>query len=319
MLDVHALQVFCEAARSRSFTAAAHKLNMTQPAVSMQIKTLEDQLQIKLFERNGRSVQLTKAGQALLSRAARIVDLSIQTEEFMRAANEEVLGDLVIGCSLPSTHDILIHLAARFQQLYPLVRIRIPTVSNEELVDKIASGQFDFGMMNIVNYCDPVECLSLFQDRIILVAPAGYPFGHDDAVKPTDLLAHPFVCQGKHSACHYAVRDALSPHDIDISQFDVRMEIHNHRAIIAAVERGVGLSFVSQLDAQTALQRGTIRAIKIDEIDLSTDVGLAYSASHTTSVTGLKFKEFITHAHTHREVKRLIQVDDYYEVRKSYA
>jgi DNA-binding transcriptional LysR family regulator len=86
MLDIHALQVFCEAAHANNFTLAAKKLNMTQPAVSMQIKTLEDQLQVKLFERHGRSMQVTQAGQALIPRARHIIALAIQTEELMRAA-----------------------------------------------------------------------------------------------------------------------------------------------------------------------------------------------------------------------------------------
>lgn len=302
MLDIHALHVFYEAARARSFTAAAHNLNMTQPAVSMQIKTLEDYLQVKLFERHGRTVNLTKAGQALLPRARQLLDMSISTEELIRTANDEVLGNLTVACSLPSASQVLIQLAAQFQWLYPLVKIHIPTVSKGELVSKVTSGQFDFGVMNLVNQCDMVECVHLFDDHIVLIAPVNHPFDQRPYILPSDLTGQPFVCQGKDSACRYAVRDALLPYGVDPTQFDVRMEINNHMAIISAVEHGVGLAFVSRLDVEHAVSRGNVRIIPIQDINLSTSVGLVFSSTHISSLASLKFKAYITHPRTRMKV-----------------
>lgn len=307
MLDIHALQVFCEAASSGSFTAAGRKLHMTQPAVSMQIKTLEDHLQVKLFERNGRSMQLTKAGQALIPRAREIIDLTLRTEEFIRSANDEVLGDLVVGCSLPSANEVLIQLVARFHQLYPLVRVRIPTVSKGELVEKIVSGQYDFGIMNVVDRCEPVDCLPLFHDEIVLIAPIGHPFQRQPSVQPRDLLGQRFVCQGEDSACRYAVRDALKVYGVDTDHFDVRMEIGSHSAIIAAVEQGIGLAFVSRVEAAHALARGTIRTVDVSGVSLKTSVWLVFSSIHPHALAGLKFKEFVTHTRTRAEINRIMQ------------
>jgi DNA-binding transcriptional LysR family regulator len=298
---------FCEAAHANNFTLAAKKLNMTQPAVSMQIKTLEDQLQVKLFERHGRSMQVTQAGQALIPRARHIIALAIQTEELMRAAKDEVLGDLTVGCSLPSANPILIHLAARFQQLYPLVRMRIPTVSNEELIQKIVHGEYNLGIMQIVKQCDPLECQPLFEDAIVLIAPAMHPFSQRDSIQPAELRGQKFVCQGSSSACRYAVHDALKPYDVDTTQFDVRMEIQNHAAIVTAVEQGVGLAFVSYLDALHGLAKGTIHLVRIDNIYLKTTIGLAFSDAHALSLASLKFRGFMTHPRTQMEINHLIQ------------
>lgn len=306
MLDIHALQVFYEAAQASSFTAAAHALNMTQPAVSMQIKSLEDQLQVKLFERNGRTMQLTKAGQALMPHARQLIELSIRTEEFIRTANDAVLGDLVIGCSLPSANEVLIHLAANFQRFYPLVRVRIPSVSQSELIDKIINGQYDCGIMHVVNNCDPLECQLIFNDQIVLVAPVGHPFIGQESIVPTDLQGQAFVCQGEGSACRYAVRDALKPHGVDTEQFDVRMEISNHGAIIAAVEHGVGLAFVSRLEAVHALVRGTLRIVPIEGINLTTAVGLGYSNVQTASLAALKFRAYVTHPRTQVQIGTML-------------
>ncbi len=307
MLDIHALHVFYEAAQAGSFTSAAHALNMTQPAVSMQIKSLEYHLQVKLFERNGRSMQLTKAGQALVPRAREILDMTIRTEEFIRTANDEVLGDLVLGCSLPSADTVLIHVAARFQQLYPLVRFRIPTVSQKELIDKIVSGQYDFGVMHVIDNCEPLECLPFFKDEIVLIASADHALNQQSPIHPTALVGQRFVCQHEGTACRYAVRDALKPYGVDITQFDVRMEISNHGAIIAAVEYGVGLAFVSRLEAAPALARGAIRIVDIDGVKLTTSIGLAYSTAHSASLAGMKFRAFLAHERTRVEIGRLTQ------------
>lgn len=307
MLDIYSLQVFYEAAQAENFTSAAHKLNMTQPAVSMQIKSLEYYLQVKLFERSGRSMQLTKAGQALVPRARDILQMTVNTEEFIRTANDEVLGDLVIGCSLPSADHVLIHLLARFQQLYPLVRIRIPTVSQEELIDKISSGQYDFGVMHVIQDCEPLECLPIFRDQIVLIASADHPFTQQATIAPTMLPGQRFVCQHQGAACRYAVREALKPYGIDITQFNVRMEIGNHRAIISAVEYGVGLAFVSRLEAAPALARGAIRIVDIEGINLTTPIGLTYSKAYSASLAGLKLKAFLAHERTHLEIRRITQ------------
>lgn len=307
MLDIHALQVFYEAAQAGNFTSAAHNLNMTQPAVSMQIKSLEYYLQVKLFERNGRGMQLTNAGQALVPRARDILEMTVRTEEFIRKANDEVLGDLVVGCSLPSADNVLIHLAARFQQLYPLVKIRIPTVSQGELIDKVINGQYDLGVMHVVNDCEPLECLPFFKDQIVLIASADHSLNQQSPIAPIALLGQRFVCQSEGAACRYAVRDALKPYGVDIDQFDVRMEIGNHGAIVAAVEHGVGLAFVSRLEVTSALARGSIRIVDIDGVNLTTAIGLAYSKAHSASLAGMKFKAFLAHERTHTEIRRITQ------------
>lgn len=307
MLDVHALQVFYEAARTGSFTAAARVLSITQPAVSMQIKTLEDYLQVELFSRNGRSIRLTKAGEALVPMAQQIIDLTIQTEHTIRTANSEVVGNLVIGCSVPSANQVLIHVAARFQKLYPNVRISVPSVSRQELDEKLIGGIYDFGVMNVINRCENMGCQPFFDDQIVLIAPPSHPFAKRRTIKPQDLLAERFVCHNRGSACRYAVGDALEPYNIDVSQLDVVMELGSPNAILAAVEHGIGLSFMSLLDVSSLLAQGRISIIDVQGIHLSTSVQIGYSEHHLSSLVQLKFKGFIEHPQTVAQIQLLTQ------------
>lgn len=307
MLDIHALQVFYEAYKTGSFTAAARKLSMTQPAVSMQIKTLEDYLQVQLFERNGRYMRLTNAGQALVPRAKQLIEMAIGTEETIRAANNEVMGDLVIGCSVHSANSVLIHIVSRFQHLYPNVRISIPTVSQDELFHKLDSGEFDLGVLSVFRRCERIQCTPFFDDQIVLVAPVSHPFAEEYAVAPESLLGQQYVCQDDRSACRYAVADALRPYGIDTGQFDIRMELGSHGAIIAAVEHGIGLSFVSLLEAAPALAHGNLHIIDISGVQMVTTVQLAYSKTQAASLAAMKFKAFVEHPQTVAQIQMLTQ------------
>jgi DNA-binding transcriptional LysR family regulator len=307
MLDIHALQVFYEASQSGSFTAAARTLNMTQPAVSMQIKTLEDYLQVQLFERQGRSIQLTKAGQALVPLARQIIEMTIKTEKMLRGANGAVMGNLTIGTSVPSANRVLVHLIARFQKLYPNVHISLPLVSQEELLDKLTSGAYDFGVLNLVNRCEQVTCMPFFDDRIMLVAPTLSTFTPEREIEPAALLEQPFVCQDHQSACRYAVGDALKPYNIDINDLDIRMEIGSQSAIIAAVEHGIGMSFISLLEVAPALARGQVRIVDVRGVRLITHVNLAASSTHITTPLGIKFLAYMEHPQTVAHIRLLTQ------------
>ncbi len=307
MLDVHALQVFYEASKTNNFTTAAHALNMTQPAVSMQIKTLEDYLQVQLFDRQGRSVRLTKAGQALVPLARRIIDLTLETEKLLRGANGDVMGNLTIGTSVPSANRVLIHVIAQFQKLYPHVQIALPLVSQEELVTRLTSGEYDFGVMNVVNRCEQIACTPFFEDWIVLVAPHNPAFRLPRTIEPHDLLNQEFVCQDKQSACRYAVGDALRPFGVDINDLPIRMEIGSHSALIAAVEHGIGLSFLSLLEAAPALATGLLRIVDIRGVHLTTHVHLAASTTTTATPVGIKFRAFLEHPQTTARIRMLTQ------------
>ncbi len=307
MLDVHALQVFYEAAKTNSFTAAAHALNMTQPAVSMQIKTLEDYLQVQLFDRQGRSVRLTKAGQALVPHARRIIEMTVDAEKLLRGSNGEVMGHLTIGTSVPSANRVLVYLLARFQKLYPHVQIALPLVSQDELIAKLTSGEFDFGVMNVVNRCEQVTCTPFFEDWVVLVAPNTSSVTIPRVIEPQELLDYEFVCQDQRSACRYAVGDALRPFGIDIKDLRIRMEIGSHSALIGAVEHGIGLSFISLLEAAPAMANGLLRVVDIRDVQLTTHVHLAASTSSVSTPVGVKFLAFVEHPQTTAQIRLLTQ------------
>ncbi len=135
MLDVYELNIFLTAAETENFSKAARQLNLTQPAVSMQIRSLEKKLNVSLFHRTGRSLTLTERGKALMPLARDMINRAIRVEEEIESLKGEVIGHLKLGCSTATGKYILPHLVARFRRCHPKVQISIHNHSRDRVLD----------------------------------------------------------------------------------------------------------------------------------------------------------------------------------------
>lgn len=308
MLDVFALQVFLKAARAESFTRAAESLSITQPAVSHQIKSLEDYLQVDLFERTGRSVKLTKAGQTLVPLARQVVDMVASVEEQMHTVDGEVTGDLVIGCSEPSAHYLLPYLLSRFKRIYPNVEMKVPVVSQEVLWDKLTAGSFDLGIAG-KRYPPHYDLHSfpLYENRIVLVASSAHPWTKRDSVRIEELREESYVCRDVHSMCRRVVGSEVMRLGDDISKFHVVMEIDSPEAQAIAVEHGIGLAFMPLLAVIQRLPMGRLAIVKVEGLSLTSPVFLLTSAERKQSRVHDKFIRFINVPTTQNLIEMLAQ------------
>ncbi len=293
MLDIHALRVFLEAAKTENFTEAGRLLNLTQPAVSMQIRSLENYLQVELFERDGRNIRLTKPGQALVPMAQQIVQLAINAEESIRGATGRVVGNLVIGCSTASGKYILPYLVAGFQRLYPDVRVQIPVVSRDLVMERVSSGEYDLGVTSLRVPGFDVGYSKFFTDRLVLITCGAHPWVRRGTIQPQELLSERFICREPESACCMTVRQGLAGLGIDVDQMDVVMEVGNPEALAMAVEYGIGVSFISLLAAVPRLNLGRLAIVEVEGLNLSNTIEFVYSCSRPASPVRLKFLDFV--------------------------
>ncbi|NDJ54590.1 MAG: LysR family transcriptional regulator [Chloroflexi bacterium] len=307
MLEVHSLHVFLEAARRENFTAAARVLNMSQPGVSMHIKSLEEYLQVSLFERSGRYMRLTKAGQALAPMAQQIIEMTIHAEETIREANGKVVGDLVIGSSAPTANYLMPQIIARFRRIYPNVRVSIPVVSQQELLDHLQRNEYDFGLTSDSVPCRDYPCSHFFDDELVLIAPKAHPWAKRQHVEPEQLVEEDFVCQAKHSGCRQAVGEHLEKLHVDINKFSIVMEIDSPEALAVAVESGLGLSFVSALAAYPHAALGKLAIIPVNGLQVRNPIHLLESPVRCASPVQMKFKSFIDHPQTRSFVELLLE------------
>jgi DNA-binding transcriptional LysR family regulator len=307
MLDIHALRVFLEAARTENFTEAARLLNLTQPAVSMQVRSLENYLQVDLFERDGRNVRLTKSGQALVPLAQQVVQMALAAEESIRASDGKVVGNLVIGCSTASGKYILPHIVARFQRLYPEVRVSIPIAKRREVIEGVQSGEYDISVASLRGPETDVTYIPFFTDRLVLIAPVTHPWVRRMPIHVTDLLSERFICREPESACRIVVNNGLAQMGLDLDRLDIVMEVGNPEALAMAVEHGIGVSFVSLLAAAPRLALDRLSIIQVSGLSLTNPVDLIVSNSRPASLVRSAFIEFINQPQTRSQINALAE------------
>jgi DNA-binding transcriptional LysR family regulator len=268
VIDLKKLEVFLDAAESLSFSEAARHLHFTQPAVSHDIKALEQDLGVELFQRSGAGIQLTEAGRLLIPWAKKLMRDSIALQDMMASLQESVVGDLRIACSTTTGRYILPLLAARFHSRHPGVKVTILVCALEGVVPRLKEGEVNLGVISREAGGDELERQEFFTDHIILIAPADHPWAFGQAVKPADLTETPFIMREANSGTRQVMLTELGKYDISLDDLDIFLEIGNAEAIVETVAGGYGVSFVSRTAAAYALQQGRVAEVPVAGMDL---------------------------------------------------
>jgi DNA-binding transcriptional LysR family regulator len=268
MIDLIKIETFLRAAETLSFSETAKQLHMSQPSVSHQIKTLEQELGVTLFERGGTGLRLTEAGRILLPWARRLLHDSKSIQEMMSSLEEEVVGDLHIACSTTAGKYILPQLAARFRQRYPGIQISIPACASEQVTLNLLEGKAHLGVISREVEEPEIEVQEFFHDRISLIVPANHRWALRTSIEPAELLEEPIIMREPTSGTRRVVLEELAKHDISLDDLNIFMELGNAEAIVRTVATGYGIGFVSTLAASYPLERGNVIDIPVDGLNL---------------------------------------------------
>jgi len=293
MLEVYALKIFLTAAEAENFSAAARQLNLTQPAVSMQIRALEKKLDVPLFQRIGRSLTLTERGQALVPLARNLINQAIQIEEELESLKGEVVGHLKIGCSTSTGKYILPHLVARFRRCHPKVQISIYNYSRDRVLAELADGRLQLGVFSFEPDGRETGYRHFFTDDVVLIVPADHPWARRDRVAPEELRQADFILRDRESGTRQEVEAALQRVGLSVSDLNLVMEIGNAEAISMAVEAGIGVAFVPRSVARRGIQLGKIKEVCVAGFSLRREVFIAYSQRHPATCAQTEFWSFV--------------------------
>lgn len=293
MVNVHELYTFLVAAETENFSEAARQLHLSQPAVSQQIQALERHLGVQLFQRSGRNVRLTEAGQVLLPLAREMVALSKRIEETMSSLDGKVFGHLRIGCSTTAGKYILPHLIARFRKLHPDVHVTVEVSSRAEAIQKLCEGRVHLCVTSArVPHRDLVY-REFFTDHVILIVPATHPWAVRGRIRPEELLSAHFIMREAASGTRQVMLEGLQQHGITVDQLNVIMELGNAEAIEMAVETGIGVAFVSRLAARKGLELGHIQEVEVEGLDLRRPIYMAHHKRRPATLAQRRFWEFV--------------------------
>lgn len=278
MLNIHEMQVFLIAAETENFSEAGRRLNISQPAISMQIRSLEETLGIDLFHRSGRHISLTEAGHTLVPLARDLVSRSTQIEETMASLQGEVVGLLKLGCSTTSGKYILPKLIARLRERHPQVQVVCHANTRGAALQMLMEGEVHVVISSLREPSKDIEYYPFMTDRVVLVVPPDHLWAEKRVIEPEELVNADFILREEGSGTREALQDKLAGHNLSLDHLNTVMVLGNSEAISLAVQEGIGVAFISCMVVAEGLRTGTLVPITVKGMDITQTL---YLARHT--------------------------------------
>jgi DNA-binding transcriptional LysR family regulator len=258
------LQVFHTVARLLSFTKAAETLHMTQPAVTFQVRQLEEHFNTRLFDRTHNRISLTDAGKKVYEYADRIFELYSEMENSVREMTGEISGALTIGASTTIAEYMLPTLLGDFKEKYPDVTIHLKVANSDGIVSMVENNTIDLGVVEAPVSNKNLVVETCKRDKLVAIVPPAHGLAKEAAVTFPQLLEFPFICREEGSGTREVIGDYLDHlHDCSAS-LKIAMELGSPEAVKGAVEAGMGVSVVSRATIQKELRLGTLVALDLD-------------------------------------------------------
>ncbi|WP_300158076.1 selenium metabolism-associated LysR family transcriptional regulator [Solidesulfovibrio sp.] len=264
-MDIRRLQAFAKVYDLRSFSKAGEELMLSQPTISAHVMALEEELDTQLFDRLGRTVLPTQAGNVLYRYCATIFSQLDHAKADILALSKRVSGELIIGGSTIPAQYIIPKVVARFLAKYPDVRIEVRGGDTSEIIHQVAEGAVHVGIVGAPASQPELVSRPILEDELVLIAPPAiarsYLVENDVKVR---LSALPWVMREPGSGTRLALEEALTRADIDVRSLRVVLQVHSSVAILECVEAGLGVAVISRMAAANYLDRGTIAILPAD-------------------------------------------------------
>lgn len=266
------LRTFHLIAVHQSFNKAARHLGITQPAVSQQIRRLEGALSLKLFQRNGRRILLTEAGQTLETFAQRIFQLVDAAGDALEAASELQAGQLKIGASRTAGAYYVADLIDRFKRRYPGVTVSLSVGNSQTILASILDFTLHAGLVAGRPDDPHLTALPLIRDRMLVVLPPGHRLARKSALAIKDLRTSPMVLREPGSTTRHLIEQAFQAHGLAA---EASMELESNEAIKSAVADGIGVAIMARAAVAQDLASGRLVGRRLRE-SLRLDFALVY-------------------------------------------
>jgi len=258
------LQVFHAVARQLSFTKAAEQLFMTQPAVTFQIKQLEEHLNTRLFERNHGRIALTPAGELVFSYAEKILTLSEELETRVGELTGAISGPLLLGASTTVAEFYLPQILGEFKALHPHVQAHMTVANSEIIANRVAEHALDLGLIESPAQLAGVTTEVICEDVLVLICSPKHRLAKAVSVSAADVAAEPFVSRESGSGTREVADQYFRQNKIAPDAINVVMELGSPESIKGVVETGLGVSILSRATVSKELKLGLLVAVPLD-------------------------------------------------------
>jgi len=291
-MDTRQLAAFCAVVERSSFSQAAERLGVTQPAVSLQVRALEKRLGTQLLDRSGRRVEPTEAGLRLYRGAQRLLALEEQVvAEVTEEAGDELSGAFEIGASTGPGGIALAQLLCAFQELHPELQTTLWVFDTQTIVERVAARELELGVVGAARRHRGVVFEPFFRDPVVLVCPPGHPFA-GKTVTPEELRAGPLIVMQEGAGVRQLLEDELRKAGAKLRDLAPSLELGLQESVLTAVRAGYGVTFISRRSVEADLAAGTLATARVEGLELERDVFLVRAAGRAETRAAHAFLEF---------------------------
>ena len=271
------LRVFRTVARHLNFSRAAQELLLTQPAVTQQIKALEEELGVPLFDRGGGHIQLTASGMALVPYAEKLRVLSQEALASVAAAHGEQGGELALGASQTIAQYLLPNLIALFRSSHPRVRVTALSGNTNAMLDALLAGRIQLALIEGPGQRNDLHIEPFMEDHMVLVVAGSHEWA-GQTITLDQLRREPLLVREYGSGSRRVVEQALGAAGLRAKDLSISMELDSTEGLLSGVESALGVAFVSRWAVRNQLALGTLKLAHIKGLKLARWFSLARAA-----------------------------------------
>jgi DNA-binding transcriptional LysR family regulator len=290
-MDTRQLQAFCAVVERKSFSQAAERLGVTQPAVSLQVRALEQRLGQTLLDRSGRRVEPTEAGRRLYRNAQRMLALEAQLLNEVSADEGALTGTLAIGASTgPGAHLVPL-LLCDFQRKHADLHIALSIWDTQTVIDRVAERVVEIGVVGALRRHRALEFEPLVRDEIVLAVPSGHPAA-GGALTVDDLREETLIVMQEGAGVRQVIEEELRRAGLRLRGVDPKLELGLQESVKSAVTAGYGVAFISRTAIEGELAAGTLAAARVEGVDPARQIYLVRARGRTPTRAAEAFVEF---------------------------
>ena len=270
-INLNQLRAFYLAAKEKSVTKAADILHITQPAVTMQIRSLGDTLDVKLFRKYGKELQLTDVGMILFGYAERIFQVVEELEYVLKRYGDLTQGSLTIGTTRSFARHLMPGLLSRFQERFPTIKVSLKVGSSQEIADGLMEFKYDLGIIGRLPQMNKLKVIPYTREEFCLVTSANHRFAEKKKVSIAELKNEPIIIRESGSGSRFAILSLFDSYGVKPS---VLVEAGSVEFIKEYIMKGRGISFLYKPEIELETQMGLLKPMSLKEgpIFIQTDI-----------------------------------------------
>jgi DNA-binding transcriptional LysR family regulator len=288
-MELYSLQVFLTVATEKSFSRAAERLLRTQPAISLALQRLEQELQEKLIDRSGRGLLLTDAGRTVLDYARRFQSLQQEMENSLAELRDNSAGRLTIGANESTSLYLLRHIE-RYRELYPKVKVQVRRSLSSRIPNELLDGNLELGVISYDPGDERLKSKVIYTDALAFVVSPTHRLAHRKTVSISELGQENFVAHNVLSPYREAVLREFQAHKVPLR---MDLEMPTIETIRKMVQSNMGVAFVPRMCVEQEIEQKTLAEVRIKELHMERKIRLVYPTRRGLSHAAKAFLEVV--------------------------